>query len=437
VRCAFFVNARSSTLELGFYGDAAAGGYLFPPDQATAALTRALSSSRCFVLADNGAFADIGNVAAAAVADAPKGDRDEVISSVRSGAAVTNSRSQEAAQLSVKPNALIGVEDITLSAWLRAGVDEKRLCARRKEIGRRNRKTASAGAALERRLAPTQVLTVASAHDYDTSRDAGATFAAAGLSACAIGFGAFMADDSWVDEVKILGRIRRLGRRLPMRYIRTALVARGFFDGWRTAGGGNLDRFHFLGLGAPIMLPLAALAAASSENVSFDATSPIRDASEATLYVSKPACLKVRTWKVAEAMARVGGPSWSCPCKFCSGFLADHPFEIAGLRRLRAQGARPFISSDLRENGRLASLTPLFLAGGGSIGREAVSARVGHNHWVLGSVARRVTAYSDDLETFAEGHVHRYEGNAGAVHFAAAVRLAMEIIRPGGLFWLE
>jgi hypothetical protein len=77
-------------------------------------------------------------------------------------------------------------------------------------------------------------LPVASALDYDTAFQAGRLFGPSGVSGVAMGLGAFMADDSLSDTVVLRGRAHRLRRRLPMRYLRTALVARGFWDGGPT-----------------------------------------------------------------------------------------------------------------------------------------------------------------------------------------------------------
>ncbi len=435
MRCSFLVNARNSTISADFYERSAAGGFLFPPDRPTRALTRFLATSRILVLSDNGAFESIGRLANSAALTTSPDRRNTAVRTIRAAAKSVDPIAQLPVQLSVNPNAIIGIEDITLAAWLRSDVDETQLRGLRAEIRRRNTRVAERGVALQQRLAPVQVLTVASAHDYDTARDAGVAMADAGVRAAAIGFGAFMADDGWASTAKVSGRVRRLGRLLPSRYLRTALVARGFFDGWTTTGQPPPDRFHFLGLGAPIMLPLAALAASACPQVSFDATSPIRDATEATLYVSRPASLKVRTWKVAEAMARPQGTKWSCPCSFCRTFTSLHPFDPIALRQLRAAGGPNLSAADLKAGGRLADITPLFRIGGGAVGRSAEAARIGHNHWVLGTMARQLTTASRDLEPWVARHVARYRANAGAGHFAEAVRLAFEITRQGGDFW--
>ena len=87
-------------------------------------------------------------------------------------------------------------------------------------------------------------------------QNAGRAFGSAGLRSAAMGFGAFMADNSFSNRIVIQGRAHSLPRPLPMRYLRTALVARGFWDGWKVTRSAP-RRFHFLGLGAPIMIPLS------------------------------------------------------------------------------------------------------------------------------------------------------------------------------------
>jgi hypothetical protein len=337
-------------------------------------------------------------------------------------------------QLAVHPDAIIGAEDITLAVWVRARLSEPILRARRGEIADRNARTAHRGLDLVARLPNIQVINVASAHDYDSAHDAGEKFAAAGLTAAAMGFGAFMADDQWVSSVVVRGHARRLPRSLPMRYIRTALVSRGFFDGWASVRGAP-TRFHFLGLGAPIMLPLAALSARDCPQLTFDATSPIKDAVGGSLYVSRPAPLTVRTWKVADRLASSTSDRWTCPCGFCRSFVKAHPFDLEAARTLRLSRAAPYTSDDLRADQPLGKAMPLFRIAVDPLGRKAEQSRIGHNHWALGTLANKLTESAANLESYVEKHVTSYEQNAGATYFADAVRLAFEIVRARGTFW--
>lgn len=429
MRCAFLLNARPMTLDPDFYAGSRAGGYLFPPEAATEATVRQLAEGyRRFVVADNGAFDDIGRIASAVpAADSADGwARARVELAARARAVDTQSRLPT--QLSVRPDAVVGGEDITVAVWLRAGIPEEALRRQRRAIAARNEAAARRGVELTRTLDGPAVLTVASAHDYDTAHDAGRRFADAGVRSAAIGFGAFMADDQWTAVAKVRGRLRKLPRSLPCRYLRTALVARGFFDGWAATGAGAPDHFHFLGLGAPIMVPVAALPAAATRLITFDATSPIKDATSGSMYVTAPAPLTVRTWKVAERIAS-GERSWTCPCRFCATFTAQHPFDQPRAAAVRGATSAAFTSADLRPGAALATAVPLFRTAPDPVGRSAERARIGHNHWVLSTLARTLTERSADLEGFVGERVARYEANAGAPHFAEAVRLAYDIAR--------
>lgn len=434
MKCSFLLNARRMTLDEDFYKVSRAGGYLFPPEGATKADAEELAAHpRRFVVADNGAFDDIGRIAQTASAITGPDRWERIRSELAGAAALVDTQSKLQIQMAVRPDAIVGAEDITLAVWLRAGLPEVLLRGDRKSLAARNAATAQRGLVLAETLKGTTVLTVASAHDYDTAFDAGKVFGAAGVKAAAIGFGAFMADDQWGSTAKVRGRIRRLPRSLPMRYVRTALVAKGFFDGWATVGGFP-DHFHFLGLGAPIMLPVAVLPARRVPLITFDATSPIKDAISGSLYVSLPAPLTVRTWKVADRLA-TREQRWTCPCGFCRSLLADHPFDLEAASAVRNASTAPFTSVDLRAGSPLADALPLFRIATDGIGKLAERARIGHNHWVLSNLARNLTSHSSNLTEFIEERVHRYEQNAGAAHYAEAVRLAFEIVRPESEFW--
>jgi hypothetical protein len=420
MRPRFLVNARMQTVEPNFLTRARLGGYLYPPDASTEELVRRLSSMRRrFVLADNGAFEHIGRISREAAADTQRGDWGAVISRIRSATGKVDSLEQLNQQLRCQPDAIVGCEDLTLAAWLRAGVPDGELRRRRREIRRRNLEIATRSAALSERLAPLRVLGVASAHDYDSAADAAEVFGRAGVRAMAMGFGAFMADDKWTRAYKLQGRTHPLGRALPERYLRTALVSRGFFDGW--SGGVPPQHFHFLGLGAPIMIPLVSVAAQDCAELTFDATSPIKDAVEGTIYTQSPAALKLRCWKVAERMLQQPSYLWDCPCSFCREFLSAHPLELvlAARHRERLGVIQP---ADLRWGQPLADLLPLLALGASAAER----ARIGHNHWVLGTLTSSL-ARSPSPEAFAERQVRRYAVATQGSPYAEAVSVAMTI----------
>ncbi len=331
----FVVNLRTETAGDAFRDALAPWGYLLPGNASRSVreAARRLAGEGVEVIADNGYFDDIARVAGrhAEAADGLHRQVDEherrlgrdvrrgeldpplrdayrtLAASVRQeAAAVTADRNGTLpAQQEAGPTRLIGAEDITMAAWLALDIEPAYLEARRDMYRGLNRSVARRCAREIAALAPAErrgYYGVASALDHNTALDAGREFAEAGLDRVAMGFGAYMADDHFSDHVVVGRRRLDLPGRLPMRYLRTALVARGFWGGYRAVTGRPPLAFHFLGLGAPIVLGLVALCAYGTPLLTFDATSPVKDAAEGTLYVSKPAPLKIRT-RAARAAA--------------------------------------------------------------------------------------------------------------------------------------
>jgi hypothetical protein len=246
-------------------------------------------------------------------------------------------------QRAVSPTRLIGAEDISMAIWLALDIEPAYVGFPRRSYRRLNEAVARTAVREIEELSGAGAAgyyAVASAVDYNTAYDAGRVFADAGLTHAAIGFGAYMADDHSSDYV-IVGRRRvDFGARMPNRYLRTALVARGFWDGFRTSSTAAPHGFHFLGLGAPIMLGLVALAGWGTELLSFDATSPIRDAVEGTLYVSAPAPLKLRTRRIAKQLASGEREEWDCPCPFLWAIRGRAPIRLPRRTRLVRRSPR-------------------------------------------------------------------------------------------------
>ena len=329
---------------------------------------------------------------------------------------------------------------------LRLGLEASLLANGRVQLRRRN--TAVARRAIQAITAPPeatarpsrpslQYYPVAAAHDYDTAFDAGRAFAAAGLTSAAMGFGAYMADDSYTTNYKIAGRRYQLQRRLPQRYLRTILVARGFWDGWaEQSGGGAPAAFHFLGLGAPIMLGLVCLVAHNTHRITFDATSPIRDAVEGSLYTDNPAPFKTRTRRIAALMVDEPAYRWPCRCPFCATYLALHPFDRAAATTWRADNpGRPITAADLQRSAPLARALPLLSEpSGGAARKEVDNARVGHNHWILNKICTDIRDHATTrtgLATRLDEVVSSYESTTNAESFASAVRSAYTLAATG------
>lgn len=476
----FLVNLRALTIAPDFDDVLRPKGYLAAPASATAA-TRKFAASRPrgrTVVVDNGRYDDIGRIAAAlasqaqavqdqlraarlnagadfSLRDLPAAGRAQLDALLgQLAAAVSQAPGGEALadQLAYRPEAVVGEEDIWAACVQRLGLDTTVIPRLRQQIRARNDTVAAraasvvadqppgrkpgrfAGPAARGRGPDTWYLPVASAVDYDSAFDAGRIVASSGARSAALGFGAFMADDSYVTTYRRGGRTRRLPGRMPARYLRTALVARGLWDGWAAAAGGGAPlRFHFLGLGAPIMLGIAAVAGHATEQLTFDATSPIRDASEGSLYLCDPAPLKVRTRSLAARLAAQEGFSWPCRCPFCVSYLTSRPFDLAAAAAWRlANPDRPIVAPDLRPPSALARALPLLSEPSAGPERKAIEkARVGHNHWVLQTITARLNRHSskrEDLISYQARVIRNYSQTTNSAQFATAVDWAFRIV---------
>lgn len=458
----FVVNLRNDTTTDRFRRGTRPWGWLAAPENTTrstrAFVGQATSTGSAF-FADNGNFARLGvlrgeleSEAAAlrarldahekglrrtarrsdlttADADAYDALADTVVA--RAVTAVGDPHQVLAAQEALGATHYIGVEDITAAVLLALDVEPHLLGWSRarwrvpnRVVARTARRLLAARPELADRYYP-----VASALDYPAAFDAGREFANAGLGRAAMGFGAYMADDHSTDFVRLGRRILRLPSRLPQRYVRTAAVARGFFDGYRAAAGRAPDAFHFLGLGAPIAMSLAAVAASGVGTVTFDAMSPIKDAVEGTLYRARPAYLKVRTRSIVEQIGG-RGTEWRCPCPFCKDFRRAYPFDYPAARAALAIAAE-VDAKDLRPRGRLYAALPLLSEPKQGPIRQAVNAaRMGHNHWVLTQVCSDLDAASVDERRLGEhvsDVVRRYRRSTNSMPYAEAVRVGFDI----------
>jgi hypothetical protein len=456
----FVVNLRPDTTTDAFVRGTPPWGWLAAPGNTTRA-TRAFAAreaGRHAFFADNGNFTRLGQLCRTLAAEAKplragldqlekRLDRTARREDLSAGAALAYDRLADkvaaqaqdavgdpdaalAGQEALGATHLIGVEDITAGTLLALDIEPHLLDW---SSGRWRQLNSGVARAAKRLLAHRPELAdhyypVASALDYRAAFDAGRVFADAGLERVAMGFGAYMADNHGSDFVRVGRTTRRLPGRLPQRYVRTAAVARGFFDGYEASAGRPPAGFHFLGLGAPIIMGLAAVAAAGVGTVSFDAMSPIRDAAEGTLYRARPTYLKVRTRSIAEQVARRGG-AWRCPCPFCARFRRKHRFDYAAARA--ALAIRPGVGAgDLRPGGRLYDALPLLSEPkGGPLRQEVTAARMGHNHWVLTQVCHDLDTAGTDgrLAEHVGDVVDRYRRATKLPQNAEGVRIGFEI----------
>lgn len=341
-----------------------------------------------------------------------------------------------AQQLKMNPSALIGVEDITLASWLSLDIEPSYLQLPPETFKAINRDVAVRARQRRAQLPPALARVyypVASAFSYNTAFDAGRVFANAGHEKIALGFGAFMADDNWSDHAEMGSRLISFPKRFPNRYLRTVLVAKGFWDGYARESGKAPKAFHFLGLGAPIMIPLVTLIAWKTPDLTFDATSPIKDALQGgTLYVSKPAYLKLRTQAIAFNLATNTIADWNCPCPFCRQFMKIYPFQrkLAFAWFKKNKHAHEVRAEDLKPSGALFAAFPLLSEPTSGPLRKAVDqARIGHNHWVLEEVTAnlRKAKTRNELQKTVGQVIACYEKGTKSDSFGTAVRFAYDL----------
>jgi hypothetical protein len=462
----FVVNFRSETASAKFRGALPTRSYLVPGNSSDTVrkAARAMTEEARDIYADNGYFDNVGLIARdlateaqPLIAEVRKQEAllnrnvhaGELKAITRDGFRILAARARAEARIVTSqrdsvlmeqrksaPTYWIGAEDITMAVWLALGIETEYLALPARIYRRINNRTARRATLEMSHLAAPEsagYYAVASAMNYNTARDAGRVLADNGVTRVAMGFGAYMADDSYTDHVDVGRRRLTLSARMPNRYLRTALVARGFWDGYREVSGSAPQGFHFLGLGAPIMMGLVALAGWGTPQLTFDATSPIRDAADGTLYVSVPAPLKVRARRVAGQLASGQRTNWDCPCRFCQQFMMAHPFDYAaGHNWFALHPNQEPTASELRPSGALYDAFPLLgEPKSGPLRRSVTFARMGHNHWAISKVTGGLNAASGSqvrLEAHVGNIVERYEAATAAPRFGAAVRFAYEIV---------
>jgi hypothetical protein len=230
---------------------------------------------------------------------------------------------------------------------------------------------------------------VASAVDYNSAYDAGKEMARAKVSHLAVGVGAYMIDDNSVDYFIMGRKLHNLSKRIPRRYLRTVLVVRGLIDGNNDIANKPPAGLHLLGLGAPIMILLVSLISSQTRRISFDSTSPIKDAVVGTIYFNKPADKKVKARVLAKIFCEDPSKTWWCRCRYCKYYLPKYPFNTQKAANWYNTSGRPeeITANDLHGDTDLANALPLFGEPiGGQIRKDINDWRIGHNHQVLESL---------------------------------------------------
>ncbi len=340
-------------------------------------------------------------------------------------------------QLKLSPTHIIGVEDITMATWLSLNIEPEYVKFSRKKYRNYNKYVTKL--ALNRlNILPSSLsenyYPVASAVSYNTAYDAGKIFAQANIKKISMGFGAYMADNNWIDHFYIGRKKIQLPDKVPNRYIRTVLVMKGFLEGYKSVANKSPKAFHFLGLGAPIMIPLVVTCSWKVKNLTFDATSPIKDATKGgTLYTSKPAFLKVRTRKVAFRLASDENIKWDCPCPFCQDFIQNYPFKYDLAHAwFKEEKRKKVTAKDLRPRGALYKAFPLFSEPKSSKLRNAINhTRIGHNHWILTSLMKSLRKNGNtkgEITQLVSKIVEDYSTHGGSKRYIAAIKFSFDLL---------
>jgi len=419
----FISNLRRDTLEAFAAAGAEAHGYLLSSHRITPAALDDAAAVRALGLplfADNGTKELIDKVVADFEAEAalvrhevrglrrvighiPRGqDIPEVLrerasslvdAAVEAATALSKARDHKAllaAQLSMDPTDLIANEDFGVACALALGIERETTGWRVGRFTTRARRSIRLWRRVqaEPSVADRVVYAVIGAVDYNTARAAGREAFTAGVRNIALSVASFAGDPSAVDFYVIGTGSRMPGRPVPRRYVRLAQIVRGISDGAREAGGA-FDRLHCLGLGAPALLPIAALGTAPETALTADATSPIHAAvMDRVLFDPEARGDRATTIEIVDRI--LAGGDWPFISPFAQRFREEFGHRPDDARRWwRANGEPSVTPALLSAPSELTSALPLFADAEPAIRPIAREARIAHNHWVIGMLAEQ------------------------------------------------
>lgn len=298
-------------------------------------------------------------------------------------ASLTPERMPLCDQLAFAPQAVVSAENIFASLCFSLGLEPSFMTRGYAKFASINRQVVAQ--TLERRnltqLGEVTDLPVVAATDYRNAFDAGAIYARQNVDRFCLPFGALMADQRSTNQYAGPNGTVALPSSVPLRVLRTVLVARGFMDGWHSARRVRLPQHvHLLGLGQPLLLALVAVVLESVTLVTSDATSPFKASASGTLYTERPVFRRLNTGAVAASLLKQRHGSWDCRCPWCTSQKARQNWREAQAVFSRLNAERQARSLKLRRRDPLGRLLPMLCI---NPDREALAARIGHNHWVV------------------------------------------------------
>lgn len=336
-------------------------------------------------------------------------------------------------QAVISPDRQVCPEDIFLASLVGLNIEPEYLSLPRRFFRHHNKRSArfyTTAKSGDWGQITGRLISVASAVDYNTAFDAGREMARAKSPFLAIGTGAYMTDRNFTDFFRIQRKTTLLSKSVPRRYLRTVLTAAGLLKGYHEEAGCLPDSVHYLGLGTPIMLLMAAWISRNLKETSFDATSPIKDAVEGTLYVNEPSYLKIKTRQLVEYYAKNPDKTWACPCPYCASYIKKYPMTPSLAAKWWAEKkSTELCRDDLKEGTVLCDALPLLAEpSGGEILADISDWRSGHNHMMLEAVMADLNKANmvHDLREFVEEKVKKYCESA-LPHYAHAIETAWEI----------
>ncbi|BDS10626.1 hypothetical protein [Aureispira anguillae] len=270
--------------------------------------------------------------------------------------------------------------------------------------------------------------TVLHAYDYDSAYQAGKNALNLAKDGLAISYGGPMHSRRWIDCLRIGGNKIQLSEKLPEAYLIAQTITQGAINGHPT----NIP-FHILGVGTPILIALIGYQLRHSKAISIDSTAPFKDAFIGKLYGYKNAYLKMDMFKLV-AYCLIQDVPFEDKSPFYQSFAQKYEHDWKGLRDklgVRPNNTVKELASKLRERGDwLQDYLPFFTPITGTLEAAFLQdlriARAGYNYWVLKQICRKVRAKRSDENAFKrwiERQIDQYTKTASS-KWAKAVNFA-------------
>jgi hypothetical protein len=331
-------------------------------------------------------------------------------------------------QLSMEPTHIIAQEDFATACLIGLSLERELTGWRVSRFETRNRRSLRLWqrVAEDPRCANVKVYAVLSAMDFNTAVAAGRLAAQAGVTHAALGFAGINLNQRAMDFYVIGSASFSLERPAPRRYVRVSQIIAGIAEGFRQAGG-NLAKFHCLGLGAPLMFPIVAAGFNPETTITMDATSPIHDAvKQHVLY--DPANNGRRTSILSIVRRILNGGDW----------LFMSPFSVSARERFghdpraaRAWAAENGLNTIMREHlstpSDLTRALPVFTDADQEVFRIVSRVWIAHNHWVLDDLANQLSIF--DRRSVALASIDQLINKSMSLPVTSGLNVAQEIIR--------